>query len=343
MYKKVNYKLIYVGFSFILHGKHSGYDYIKNVVAYDFYIDCQKYINFTHSISTKNNLFAKMYLILFGDRPWWIEVKCIFYTLFYRNLIFHFIYPEKNYRYFGFFKGRNNKIVCTLHLSPDFYKTRPEFRKGIKYIDKVIIMTPDMINPLKTLFKNSKFYFIPHGVDTTYFKPSLKKKDTHILMVGNWQRDFIFADSVFKQLISLEKNIRINVVAQKENHKYFDNTTVNIFSDITDDHLLDLYQSSILLFLPLTSLTANNALLEGAACGCKILIATNQQVDTCYIDKNLIDITPLNVNIVVNKILDLINNQDKGWDERITNYVETNYDWKIIGQLTEDAIRKNFD
>jgi hypothetical protein len=335
----IRYKLIYVGFSFIHHGAHSGYDFIKNVLHYDKYIDCQNDINYLNSIPERKNILLKIYLVLFGDRPWWVELRCIIYALFNRHIVFHFIYPEQLYRCTGFFKGRTNKIVCTLHQPADTYKDRPDLLRGSKYIDKIIVMSSDMLNPLQEVFENSKLFYIPHGVDTTYFKPLFKKKEKKILMVGNWKRNFEFANAVFQQIFNSDDDVTVDVVSNKENHKLFTlNSRLNLLSGIENDELLYLYQSSSVLFLPLNSFTANNALLEGAACGCNIVIATNQQSDSCYIREEFVEIIPLDIKVAVNNLMKALNNTDENDREKIVEFVRKNYDWKIVGRLTEEAI-----
>jgi glycosyltransferase involved in cell wall biosynthesis len=46
---------------------------------------------------------------------------------------------------------------------------------------------------------------------------------------------------------------------------------VTLYRGIDDDTLLKLYQQSDILFLPLVQSTANNALLEGIACGLPVV------------------------------------------------------------------------
>jgi glycosyltransferase involved in cell wall biosynthesis len=342
--KIIRHKLIYVGFSFIQHGAQSGYDYIKNVLHYDKFIDCQNGINYLNSIPRRKNILLKIYLILFGDRPWWVEFRCILYALFNRHIVFHFIYPEQLYRYTGIFKGKTNKIVCTLHQPAKTYKDRPDLLTGSRYIDKIIVMSSDMLNPLQEVFKDSKLLYIPHGVNTSYFKPLFKKREKKILMVGSWKRNFDFANAVFMQILNLHDDVAIDVVSSKENHRYFTlNSRLNLLSGIRNDELLDLYQSSSVLFLPLNSFTANNALLEGAACGCRIVIATNQQTDSCYIKEEFIDLVPLDIELSVNILMKALNNPDENDRENIAEFVRKNYDWKIIGELTEKAIFDNLN
>ena len=49
---------------------------------------------------------------------------------------------------------------------------------------------------------------------------------------------------------------------------------IHFHTNIDDDELLRLYQSTDIIFLPLHQATANNAILEGAACGSAV-ISTN--------------------------------------------------------------------
>ena len=61
-------------------------------------------------------------------------------------------------------------------------------------------------------------------------------------------------------------------MAPAEHHHYFKGlTNVELHSSINDKSLLRLYQSAQILLLPLLDCTANNALLEGMACGLPVV------------------------------------------------------------------------
>lgn len=339
MQKRVKKKIIYVGFSFNQHGNHSGYDYIKNVVPYDIIINCQKGFDFQQRLAKKGGIFAYFYFKLFGSRLWGAEVRCLFYTLFNKNLIFHFIYAEKTYRYLGYLKGKSNEIVCTFHQPPDFFESNPVSLKGAKFIDKIIVMSSNMVEPMQKYFAKSKFYFIPHGVDTTYFMPNFKTKGKRVLMVGDWLRNFEFANTVFQEVLSINNFIEICVVSNKDNHKFFNkHDRLFLLTNMSDDSLLDLYQTSAILFLPLIKFTANNALLEGGACGCSIMIATDQQMDKCYIDRKFIDILPQDTQLVTDKIIELLNKNSISENSDLMEYIKERYDWRLIGKFTKETL-----
>jgi len=335
-------KLIFVGFSFWHHGKHSGYDYIRNVVSYDMIFECQKAINYFHSIPERKNVFAKLYLILFKDRPWWVELRVIFHLLFYKDLTFHFIYPENMFNYSGFFKGKRNRIICTFHQPPSSYELKLNYFRSSKYIDSIIVLSQDMLAPIRNLFPSSRVLYLPHGVDTTYFRPlNNSNRDKSVLLVGNWLRNFSFANETIQRLLQFNSEVVINVVTNKSNFHYFiKDDRMNLFSGIDDDHLLHLYQTSGVLFLPLIGFTANNALLEGAACGCKIIIATDQDNRSCYIEEKYIDIIPFDANLGAKRILARLYEQNNEREKSMVEFVRANYNWELIGARIEAELRE---
>jgi len=324
-------KLIYVGFKFAHHGEYSGYDQIKKYLKYDEEINIK-----VHNIKKlKINIFKKIIDYLLYKRYWVNELTLILKIIFDKNAnIYHIIYGENIYKYIGIFKKRNI-IIATFHQPPEYFKYRANiiFKKNIKYIDKIIVMSKDMETYFHSKYPNKKIKYIPHGIDTNYFKP-FGEKDNDILMVGNWLRDFEFAAKVFKYLEN--ENINILVVTNKENNKYFaDNKNLILYNNITDNALLKLYQKTKIVFLPLIDYTANNALLEGLATGCDIIIATNckkieSESPVKYVDLNL------------KRAIAIIKNTLHEWktDNIIKNYnyVKEKYSWEKIADITKDFI-----
>jgi glycosyltransferase involved in cell wall biosynthesis len=158
-------------------------------------------------------------------------------------------------------------------------------------------------------------------------------------MVGDWLRDFEFANEVFKRLFALKYDLVIKVVCNPLNYMYFDkNIRLELISGISDEELLELYQHTHLLFLPLKGFTANNTVLEGGACGCKILIATNQQNGSLYLNREYVEILPLNTDQITERIISILNNIQTFNTDDQRRYVVSNYDWKVIGQRTYDLL-----
>lgn len=327
---------VYIGFSFSHHGQYAGYDQIKCHVDYSKFIECQKSFFFVESIFKKRTLLSRIYGRLFGARLWWIEFKLILTSIINpQTYIFHIIYGESIFKYLGYFKF-GNKIALTLHQPPSFFENSNQrsFIKQLKKVDKLIVMSTEMEVYFKKKFPQKEILFIPHGVNTNFFMPK-GQKNNQILIVGSWLRDFEFASRVFSRFILFMPDILITVVTKKENHIYFqDNTNVRLLSSIEDVELLNAYQQSKVVFLPLKQFTANNALLEALACGCKVIVATefgylknSNKSPILYVNDNVEDVCRCFIEVFENwGVYEIYNSQ---------SFVSENYSWEFIGKQTK--------
>lgn len=328
-----NKQLVYVGFAFSHHGKHSGYNQIRDYVNYDRFIDCQKSFNWIVWLRRNRNVLTRLYFKIFGSRLWMVELKLIWLSLFNpAKYIFHIIYGENIFKYLGYFK-QQNMIVLTLHQPPSFFESRKDSQlRALRHADKLIVMSKEMEDYFKVQFPSKPVMFIPHGVDTKYFKPCGVKYN-QILMIGNWLRDFVFAARLFTLLKTRRPDIEVIVLTSMQNHHYFQNVPVKLLSSVTDEELLKLYQTSKILFLPLTSFTANNALLEACSAGCQVLISTDKlnhlsdsQAPVRFIERELED--------AYNEILHILAEYSSSIESYNREYVRNNFDWRIIGNQT---------
>jgi glycosyltransferase involved in cell wall biosynthesis len=285
-------------------------------------------------------VFRKIYNKIFGNRAWWIEFYCIWLSLFNKNITFHFIYAENIYKYIGYFK-KKNKIICTFH-QPVKQLVK---NKSIKYwsnIDKIIVMSQYMKDELKSEINHKKIYYIPHGVNTDFFRPNYSIRDTkNILMVGNWMRDFKFAYEVIQKLQYLDREIKINIVTLRKNWNIFSNlSSIKLHDNITDEELLKLYQVSKLLYLPLIDYTVNNAILEAAACGCRILVSVKKGENKTYFPNDLISVIGKDIDENVNIIFKILNDENN-FNIRLQDYTTKKYSWKIIAKKTKKCLKKD--
>lgn len=331
-------KSIYIGFSFSNHGKHAGYNQIKNYYPYDKIIDCQKSFNFLNAIFKKRTILSRICIRLMGGRIWWVELKLIFLSMFNPNkLIFHIIYGENVYKYLGYFKF-GNKIVLTLHQPTSYFEATEQkfYLKNLKSVDKIIVMSYDMQIYFQNKFPNKPVLFIPHGVDNEFFKPNGIKKN-QVLMIGNWLRNFDFAAKVFNYINIKNPNISIVVITNKENNaKFINNNSVILLNSISDGELLELYQSSKIVFLPLYQYTANNAVLEACSCGCKVIVSSSMKSPNY--SNTPIDFISEDIEIVCKNINNIITNWDLLIEEDNREYINKNFSWRKIAIETHNFI-----
>jgi glycosyltransferase involved in cell wall biosynthesis len=328
-------KSLYVGFAFNHHGLHAGYNQIKTYLNYNKVIDCQKDYDFLQYFFSSRTIFSRIFFLFFGFRLFWVELKLIFISILNpKKHVFHIIYGENIYKYLGYFK-LGNKIVLTLHQPPSFFEddNQKRFLKELKRVDKLIVMSEEMESYFRDKFPKIDVLFIPHGVDTSFFKPKGVKKD-QILLIGNWLRDFEFASKVFARFEFLRPDVLIKIVTSIDNHKYFINNRVECLSAIEDEKLLELYQQSKIVFLPLKEFTANNALLEAISCGNKVIVATkSQNIENC--NSSAVQFVIDDVEEVCGCLSTVIQNWNFDDVFNSRSFIVENYCWEIIANKTE--------
>ncbi len=203
----------------------------------------------------------------------------------------HYIYPEQGCRLLHKLGKGGSRVAMTCHLpgeivgSPGFPQG---FKRGIQQADALIAMSPDIVPYYRHLVPRAKVEFIPHGVDVDYFRPppagrcgSETSPDSPVLLtVGNMMRDFNTLARVINHAAKVRRAILFRVVANRESishlRRLLDPAAFPLLEThrgIGDEHLLHLYHTSDLLFLPVTGATANNALLEAMACGLPMLVS----------------------------------------------------------------------
>lgn len=331
-------KLIYVGFAFQHHlNTQAGYQHVKEHVQYDVIINAQSDFNFVfHSVDRLPEPIRRRYRRYFGFRLWFTELRCIIRAIFCKNQVFHIIYGENIYKYLGKFKGKTNKIVCTYHQPISVFNENKEWIESIKDLDKIILMGAEDHDFFRNINSSMDIRFIPHGINTDFYYPSTQAEGKRIMMVGNWLRDFNFANAVFKQLLTIDVELEIDVVTNKQNFDCFEsNKRLHLSTNITDEELRNMYQKARIVFLPLTEFTANNALLEAAASGTDIIIATNIK-SVSYFDENQISFVALEQDEAIKILLEKLENNFNRKNAR--GFVVDNYSWEVIGRKTEEYL-----
>lgn len=338
-------KLVYVGFAFLHHQRgHAGYHQIKNYLEYDYVIDTQNFhIHSTKPAKSKLMVLFKYYVLrhfCFGfDAIPWYFFKCLWLAVFKGNMTFHFIYGENLYYNFWFLKVNGCKTVITLHQPYDWFKEKPNWKQRLRDVDHVILVSDKEISLFKQLTGKDNVSFIPHGICSDFYSPDpTRKKEKMVLTVGNWLRDFNFANNVYQELLKRDLYVKVVIVTNPRNSSLISpDSRIQFLSGISDEELRELYRKSSCLFLPLTRYTANNALLEAGAVGCKIIIACNEH-DNSYIPESLITQLPLSVNEVTDKIIESFDSSPS--NQTISEFVIHHYSWSLIARNTKQLLQE---
>lgn len=339
-------KLIYVGFTFPQHKAiRGGYDKIQYHLHYDKVINidrfAEKWRNKDQKLDFAHKLWRKVCNRLFGTPVFPAYVfQCYFYSLFHRETLVHFIYGEDILCKFTRILQNRVKMVCTIHQPYKICEKRgKDFMERLSKLYKLILVGNSEITQFQSLFQNpEKVIFIPHGIDTKFYCPDTDIPQEQLLLtVGGWLRDYAFADRVYQKLLEKYPHLRIVVVTNTvQKSDFIDDGRISVLSGISDEELRDLYRRSSCLFLPLVRYTANNALLEAAATGCNILIASNAQ-DNSYIPQDYLSLCPLDVDDCVRHASLMIEHPVRNL--QLKSFVAEHFDWDVIGEKTENILR----
>jgi glycosyltransferase involved in cell wall biosynthesis len=207
-----------------------------------------------------------------------VELSLIKKWLVTRNQIFHFMYGENSYRYLGKLKSikNSNRLVCTYHTPSWRFRELIPVADFVRKLDGVIVVSTEQLGTFSEFVDEDRVFFVPHGIDTEYYRPDYSRvrddESFRCICVGHHLRDYETFSKVSRIFKKNNSNVRFDVVARPEVRSYFlDTDNVKFHSGVDDDTLLSLYQSADVLLLPLLDATANNALLEGMACGLPVV------------------------------------------------------------------------
>lgn len=328
-------KIAYVGFAFLHHkNTKAGYQRIKEYVDYDYVFDCQTYFDrYFKEIKNPILIFlSKVSAKLFNAKlfPWYI-LKIWWKALFRDDIIFHFVYSENLFLPFPRYIGKN-KAVCTVHQPLEVLE-KWNMLNQLKKADFIILVGESELEKFKTVTGKDNVVYIPHGISTDFYHPIETIRKEHLLLtVGDWLRDFEFANKVYHKLLDLDEELQVVVVSREKNRKVLDShPRLKFLCGISDEELRELYLKSSILFLPLIRYTANNSLLEAGACGCNIVISSDYP-DNSYIPSQYIKLVSMDVDKTVSLLKDSFSTQ---YNMDLSNFVEDNYSWNVIGRKTE--------
>lgn len=216
--------------------------------------------------------------------------------------IIQYLDPEHSLQYLpGWLNGplsikKDKPVVIAM-----FHQTKSVLKdiispKIARNLDHIILMSSEQKEFFSNDVEEKKISVILHGIDTDYYQPDYTKRrysKFKCITVGHWLRDYDALEMVAESLLDrdfIEFHIVSNVSLKR------DLKNIVIHKNISDQELLDLYQQANLLFMPFKDATANNAILEGMACGLPILttdlIATREYVkdaDAFFVRNNSID------------------------------------------------------
>lgn len=297
------------------HAHNSGYGKLMDYVEAQIIPSGKKRLpyNVAKYISQKASPKAGLYGSTSVLKDW----ELIQYLLLSKNKdrIIHYLNGERDIRYSikvaSLFS--KTKVCATFHKPPEILSTTIEDTQYLKKLDGAIAVGSNQVDFIQNWLNLENVKFIPHGVDTAFFRPDdSKRKENTLLFVGQHLRDFEALNYAIPRLKAQIPSIKINAVLRHDfANKIVSNDVVTVFSGIDDVSLRTMYQEATLLFLPLKNGTACNSILESMACGLPI-ISTDIGGNKGYVKTDSGVLVPSNdYKALVDETISLLKNNEK--------------------------------
>ncbi|MBD2081305.1 glycosyltransferase family 4 protein [Leptolyngbya sp. FACHB-17] len=262
-----------------IHGSISSYEMLANYLP-----TCEKLFTSHRSTTQIHTRILSRLLRTFAVSSWYQLSSARLEFLAWRRSRsrkyspIHILWGERDLGYLDHLNNAAlNPLCCTFHACSDDLPNIFYSPERLKNLSAIVIVSETQRQFFETCgVKPERIHCIPLGVNTNFFTPKQSEQSQQpftVLSVGNYRRNFPLLREVFQRL---EKNseICIKVVSSRANSHYFaDLKNVQFMSNLSDGQLLEVYQSASCQIVAVENATANNALLEGLACGLPTITA----------------------------------------------------------------------
>jgi glycosyltransferase involved in cell wall biosynthesis len=197
-----------------------------------------------------------------------------------QRTVYHVLYGDQFFRYLGRMRlGRRPRVVATFHMPPARLAESFETVEHLSTLDALIVVGSNQVPFFRRAVDESRIHVISHGINTDVFRPGkgadrASRGIKRCLFVGMHERDFETLEAVIEIIEESDVAVAFDVVTAPERQAAFaGRKQVTFYSGVSEEKLIELYQGADVLMQPLVDCTANNAILEGLACGVPILVS----------------------------------------------------------------------
>ncbi len=204
-----------------------------------------------------------------------LEILCVKCAWRKRPDIIHCLWLDHDWGYLDLLIPRHIRLVGTVHVDASLMGRVLKPSKRLHRVDAWVLMSETQAQPMIDLgIPRERLHVIHHGINIDQFYPSDRDKTRRdrlkILHVGTHQRNF---DCLRSLATVLDKaKFELTVISAPDTHYQFSGIPgVCCLSGLSESQLLDHYHRADCLLQLVNEATANNALLEGMACGLPII------------------------------------------------------------------------
>ncbi|RMG09935.1 MAG: glycosyltransferase [Planctomycetota bacterium] len=262
--------LRFVGRRIAHHGAHSGYDRLVH------YLPEGELLEPPSGRLRRRILWTLYYRLLasrtpiayYGGDEFCVEAAALSRRMRCPRALYHFLYGDSQLYWTARMRSHRNVVVATFHNPPGVHRALLRDDRHLRGLDAVVAVGRSQLPLLRERVGAARVHHVPHGVDVDFFAPATEEPlpaEPHVLLVGHYLRDFVCAKEVLAALV--RDGVRATVVCEAGRARDLAGTGAALRAGLNDSALRSLYRQATACLLPLHAATANNALLEGLACG----------------------------------------------------------------------------
>lgn len=302
---------VHLSMRFDHHGSHAGYDRIS---AYMPEVRMLQRLRIGPFWPIFRRIFHRTVRSRIGNHPYkaanaLLELNAYRHALLHRRTLYHYLYGEENFRLLR--ATRSAPLVASFHQPISICERWGVRGEYLKNLSAIVILSEVQRAYFEQYLPSSSIYFVPHGIDTDYFRPSSCVRSEgkfRCLTVGSWLRDHETFQAAIQEVQASPagSDILFDIVGHPNDRKHYaDCPQVRYFSRLPDADLLALYRSADLAVIPLSGAVANNALLEAMASGLPAVVTDIGGVREYTGNSSVAYVPPLDPSALCRAILDL--------------------------------------
>jgi glycosyltransferase involved in cell wall biosynthesis len=225
-----------------------------------------------------NTIGGKSYLLDYRFEDWLAEQQALMRGFIRPPDALHVLYGDEQLDLLLRYRSALRcPLVATFHLPAGRVGERFEEIQSaeLRRLDAAIVLAKSEVSEFQRWLGKNKVAYIPHGINTARFVPALRRSRSEklrILSVGDHMRDWEVMHRVIDMVDRNRLEVTFDVVTKPEFFPYFIGCrNVVLHSGIPEEKLIEMYQSSDALFIPVKYATASNSVLEALACGLPVI------------------------------------------------------------------------